>query len=138
MLTAAGLLGEDQAALMEYFKGPKEKPRMITRYALFEGTLHPGHQEAFRRDVLAEDSPRLATLPRRARHPRHLRRGPRRGRPRLPLILAIDWPDRATVDAFLTRPIRKEGRAATEAVLARHFTGRIHHHVTTAHSFAPA
>jgi hypothetical protein len=31
-----------------------------------------------------------------------------------------------------------EGRAATEAVLARFFTGRIHHHVTTAHSFAPA
>jgi hypothetical protein len=60
------------------------------------------------------------------------------GAPEFPLILAIDWPDRATLDAFLDHPIRKEGRAATEAVLARFFTGRIHHHVTTAHSFGPA
>ena len=59
------------------------------------------------------------------------------GAPEFPLILAIDWPDRATVDAFLAHPIRKEGRAATEGVLSRFFTGRIHHHVTTAHSFDP-
>ena len=43
------------------------------------------------------------------------------GAPEYPLILAIDWPDRATVDAFLAHPIRKEGRAATEAVLSRAF-----------------
>ena len=59
------------------------------------------------------------------------------GAPDYPLILAIDWPHRDTVEAFLSHPIRKEGRAATEAVLARHFTGRIHHHVTAAHEFAP-
>jgi hypothetical protein len=59
------------------------------------------------------------------------------GAPEFPLILAIDWPDRATVDAFLDHPIRKEGRAATEGVLSGFFTGRIHHHVTTAQSFEP-
>jgi hypothetical protein len=37
------------------------------------------------------------------------------------------------VDAFLASPDPQEGKAATEAVLARFFTGRIHHHVTTAH-----
>ena len=35
-------------------------------------------------------------------------------------------------------PPGMEGRAAPEAVLSRFFTGRIHHHVTTAHSFDPA
>ena len=31
--------------------------------------------------------------------------------------------------------VSSEARAATESVLARFFTGRIHHHVTTAHDF---
>ena len=110
---------------------------MITRYALFEGTLHEGHREAFRRDVLAEMLPVWQRFP--GALAIHVTFSDDRdaGAPEYPLILAIDWPDIATVEAFLSHPIRKEGRAATEAVLARHFTGRIHHHVTTAHSFAP-
>lgn len=110
---------------------------MITRYALFEGTLKKGHEEAFRRDVLAEILPVWRRFP--GALAIHVTFAEERdeGAPAYPLILAIDWPDLATVEAFLDHPIRKEGRAATEAVLARHFTGRIHHHVTTAHSFAP-
>jgi hypothetical protein len=37
------------------------------------------------------------------------------------------------VDRALASPARSEGKAATEAVLARFFTGRIHHHITSAH-----
>lgn len=110
---------------------------MITRYALFEGKLHPGHEEAFRNDVLAEMLPVWRRFPGALAVHVTFSDDRDEGAPEYPLILAIDWPDRATVDAFLAHPIRKEGRAATEGVLARHFTGRIHHHVTTAHSFAP-
>ena len=110
---------------------------MITRYALFEGILHAGHAETFRRDVLAEMLPVWQRFPGALAIHVTFAEDRDEGAPEYPLILAIDWPDMATVQAFLDHPIRMEGRAATEAVLARHFTGRIHHHVTTAHSFAP-
>jgi hypothetical protein len=110
---------------------------MITRYALFEGTVAPGQTEAFRAAVLAEILPVWRRFPGALAIHVTFADDRDEGAPEFPLILAIDWPDRATVDAFLDHPIRKEGRAATEAVLARFFKGRIHHHVTTALSFAP-
>lgn len=111
---------------------------MITRYALFEGTLHPGHAAAFRADVLAQMLPVWRRFPGALAIRVTFGESRDDGAPEYPLILAIDWPDMATVNAFLSHPIRTEGRAATEAVLARHFTGRIHHHVTTAETFLPA
>jgi hypothetical protein len=110
---------------------------MITRYALFEGTLHAGHADAFRRDVLAEILPVWQRFPGALAIRVSFSEHRDEDAPEYPLILAIDWPDMAAVAAFLAHPIRKEGRAATEAVLSRHFTGRIHHHVTTAQTFAP-
>lgn len=110
---------------------------MITRYALFEGRVDPGQTEAFRAAVLAEILPVWRRFPGALAIRVTFAEDRDEGAPDLPLILAIDWPDRATVEAFLEHPIRKEGRAATEAVLARFFTGRIHHHVTTARSYAP-
>lgn len=110
---------------------------MITRYALFEGTVPPGQSEAFRAAVLAEILPVWRRFPGALAIHVTFAEDRDEGAPEYPLILAIDWPDRATVDAFLTHPIRKEGRAATEAVLSRFFAGRIHHHVTVAQSFTP-
>jgi hypothetical protein len=55
------------------------------------------------------------------------------GAPEIPMILTISYPDLAAVEAALASPARTAAKAATEAVLARFFTGRIHHHVTTAH-----
>lgn len=111
---------------------------MLTRYALFEGTVHPSQTDAFRAAVLAELVPLWRRFPGALAVRVTFADDRDAGAPEFPLILAIDWPDRATVDAFLDHPIRKEGRAATEAVLSRFFTGRIHHHITTAHSFASA
>ncbi|MFN4192528.1 MAG: hypothetical protein ACK4FR_06270 [Tabrizicola sp.] len=111
---------------------------MIARYALVEGSLHEGHEEACRRDVLAEILPVWRRFPSALAVHVTFAEDRDEGAPEYPLILAIDWPDMATVEAFLAHPIRKEGCAATEAVLERHFSGRIHHHVTTARSFAPA
>ena len=110
---------------------------MITRYALFEGTLHDGHAEAFRRDVLAEILPVWQRFPGALAIHGTFAEDRDEGAPEYPLILAIDWPDMDTVEAFLSHPIRREGRAVTEAVLDRHFAGRIHHHITSAHSFLP-
>ncbi len=110
---------------------------MITRYALFEGTVSPGQERGLPRRRAGRDPARLAPLSRCLAIHVTFAEDRDEGAPEFPLILAIDWPDRATVDAFLDHPIRKEGRAATEGVLARFFTGRIHHHVTTAHSFDP-
>jgi hypothetical protein len=110
---------------------------MITRYALFEGQVNEGQTEAFRAAVLDEILPVWRAFPGALAVHVTFSDDRDEGAPEYPLILAIDWPDRATVDAFLAHPIRARGRAATEAVLSRFFTGRIHHHVTTALSFAP-
>ncbi|WP_179379373.1 hypothetical protein [Jannaschia marina] len=108
---------------------------MITRYALFEGTVTEGQEAAFRAAVLEELLPKWKAFPGAlavrvtfgdARDP---------GAPEFPLILAVDYPDIAAVEAALASPARTEGKAATEALLPRFFEGRIHHHVTTAHAF---
>jgi hypothetical protein len=108
---------------------------MITRYALFEGSVAQGQTEAFRAAVLDEILPVWKQFP--GALSIRVTFGDSRddGAPEFPLILAIDWKDMETVEAFLDNPIRMHGRAATEAVMARFFTGRIHHHVTTPHVF---
>jgi hypothetical protein len=104
---------------------------MITRYALFEGTVHPGQTEAFRKAVLEEILPVWKTFPGALEIRVTFGDARDDGAPEFPLILAIDWKDLPTVEAFLASDFRPRGRAATEAVLARFFNGRIHHHVTT-------
>lgn len=108
---------------------------MITRYALFEGSVTQGQTEAFRAAVLDEILPVWKQFP--GALSVRVTFGDSRddGAPEFPLILAIDWKDMETIEAFLANPIRMQGRAATEAVMARFFTGRIHHHVTTPHVF---
>lgn len=108
---------------------------MLTRYALFEGSLHPGCTDAFRAAVLSEMLPVWQRFPGALALRVTFGEGRDAGAPEFPLILAVDWPDQPTLDAFLDHPIRTEGRAATEGVLARFFSGRIHHHVTVAHLY---
>ena len=55
--------------------------------------------------------------------------------PEFPMILAVSYPDLAVVDAALNSAVRPKARAATESVLSRFFTGRIHHHVTEAEDY---
>ena len=108
---------------------------MITRYALFEGTIAPGQTPAFRDAVLAEILPKWKAFPGALSVRVTFAESRDDGAPEYPLILAINYPDMAAVEAALASPARAAGRAATEAVLARFFTGRIHHHVTTAHEY---
>lgn len=108
---------------------------MITRYALFEGSIHPGQTEAFRQAVLSELLPKWKAFPGALAVRVCFAQSRDDGAPEYPLILAVSYPDLAAVDRALASPARSEGRAATESVLARFFTGRIHHHVTTAHDY---
>lgn len=112
---------------------------MITRFALFEGRIHPGETEAFRAAVLQEVLPHWRSMPGVLAVRVCFADERDEGAPEFPLILAIGYPDRAAIDVALASPERALAKAATESVLARHFSGRIHHHITEAHEhLAPA
>lgn len=108
---------------------------MITRYALFEGKVHAGQEAAFRAAVTAEILPLWQQFPGAlsVRVSYAVKRDD--GAPEYPMILAVSYPDVAAVDAALASPIRPQARAATDSVLARFFTGRIHHHVMDAEDY---
>ncbi len=108
---------------------------MITRYALFEGKVHDGQEEAFRAAVTAEILPLWKQFPgaQAVRVSYAVARDD--GAPEFPMILAVTYTDIAAVDVALNSAIRTEARAATEAVIARFFTGRIHHHVMSAEDY---
>lgn len=106
---------------------------MITRYALFEGRVHEGHQDAFRAAILSDVLPEWKSFPGALAVRVSFAEFRDDGAPEIPMILAISYPDLPAVEAALASPARTRAKAATEAVLARFFDGRIHHHVTTAH-----
>ena len=109
---------------------------MITRYALFEGQVKAGQTDAFRTAVLEQILPYWQQFP--GAHEVRVTFSEERdeGAPEFPLILAISYPDLAAMQAALKSEARAQSKAATEAVVAEFFDGRIHHHVTEAHSFA--
>jgi hypothetical protein len=108
---------------------------VITRYALFEGKVLEGQEAAFRAAVTAEILPLWKQFPGAlaVRVSYAVKRDD--GAPEFPMILAVSYPDVAAVDAALASDVRPRARAATEAVLARFFTGRIHHHVMSAEDY---
>ena len=113
---------------------------IVTRYALFEGRVHDGMTAAFRAAVLAEVLPHWKAFPGVLAVRVCFADERDEGAPELPLILAISYADRAAVDTALASAARAQAKAATEAILARYFDGRIHHHITQAHDhvMAPA
>jgi hypothetical protein len=105
---------------------------MITRYALFEGSIHTGQTEAFRAAILSDVLPHWQAFPDVLAVRVCFENERDEGAPEMPLILAISYPNRAAVDTALASPQRALAKAATEAVLERYFTGRVHHHITHA------
>ena len=110
---------------------------MITRYALFEGSIKAGETDAFRKAVLEELVPLWRAFPGVIAIRVSFVEERDDGAPELALILAVDYPDRAVLSAALASDARQASRAATERVLPRFFSGRIHHHVTELNSFPP-
>ncbi|WP_018431364.1 hypothetical protein [Hoeflea sp. 108] len=108
---------------------------MITRYAIFEGCVKAGQEQEFRTAVLETVLPKWKQFPGALDVRVSFAEKRDEGAPEYPMILAINYPDLAAVDAALASPVRAESRAATEAVLSRYFEGRVHHHVTLANEF---
>lgn len=106
---------------------------MITRFALFEGRIRDGQHDAFRQAILDQVLPEWNAFPGALAVRVNFAEFRDEGAAEIPMILAISYPDLATVETALASPVRARAKAATEAVLARFFDGRIHHHVTTAH-----
>ncbi len=108
---------------------------MITRFALFEGSIKPGHTADFRAAVSARLVPLWCQFP--ANSDVRVMFGEERdeGAPEFPLILAITYPDRAAMERALASPFRSQSREVTGQIVAEHFDGRIHHHVTEAHEY---
>ena len=106
---------------------------MITRFALFEGVVPAHDVPAFRAAVLAEVLPHWQSFPGVLAVRVCFENERDEGSPEMPLVLAITYPDRAAVDTALASPQRARAKAATDAILARYFTGRVHHHIMQAH-----
>ena len=110
---------------------------MITRYALFEGSIHAGRDAAFRQAVLQELVPTWRTFPGVLEVRVSFVQERDESTPELVLILAVDYPDRVAMDTALASEARKISRSTTQRILPRFFSGRIHHHVTELLSFPP-
>lgn len=108
---------------------------MITRYALFQGTIRDGLEAEFRKAVLEELLPTWQAFPGASVVRVSFADEHDEGAPAFPLILAVDYPDRAALDRGLASQERLTSRAATQRVLPRFFDGSIHHHITEAHDF---
>jgi hypothetical protein len=109
---------------------------MITRYALFEGSIRNGQVDAFRAAVTTELLPLWKQFPGASSVRLSFSEARDEGAPEYPLILAVSYPDQAAMQQALASPVRAQSRAVTESVVARFFDGRIHHHVTTASDHA--
>ncbi|MEL7261698.1 MAG: hypothetical protein AAF822_05120 [Pseudomonadota bacterium] len=108
---------------------------MITRFALFEGTVKPGQTEAFRAAVLDRLVPLWTKFPGNTDVRVMFSDDRDAGAPEFPLILAISYPDAAAMEGALASPYRAQSRDVTGEIVAEHFDGRIHHHVTQCHDF---
>lgn len=105
---------------------------MITRFALFEGQVKTGQTEAFRQAVTDRLVPLWKQFPGNLDVRVMFSEERDEGAPEFPLILAISYPDRETMNGALTSDARNQSRDVTGEIVAQFFDGRIHHHVTTA------
>lgn len=109
---------------------------MITRYALFEGSVKDGHTDDFRAAVKDQ----LVPLWRQFSGAQEVRvmfsEERDEGAPEFPLILAISYPDRAAMEQALQTPARAQSREVTGQIVEKYFKGRIHHHVTEANAYS--
>ncbi len=105
---------------------------MITRFALFEGTIKAGKTTAFRKAVTDRLVPLWTQFP--GNTDVRVMFGQERdaGAPEFPLILAISYPSQKVMAHALTSDARNRSKDMTGLIVAEFFDGRIHHHVTEA------
>jgi hypothetical protein len=110
---------------------------MLTRTAIYEGTIHPGQEEEFFRRVHDELEPMWRRFPNvTAVRVQRTRSADQDARP-IAMILEMDFRDMAAIEACLASPIRPESHKATVEVM-KLFDGRFYHLITEATAIAPA
>ncbi len=110
---------------------------MLTRTALYEGTIQAGREDEFFRRVREELEPMWRRFPNvTAVRVQRLKQKDGDARP-IAMILEMDFPDMAAIDACMASPIRPESHAATESVM-KLFDGRFYHLVCEATVLTPA
>ena len=106
---------------------------MLTRTAIYEGTVRAGCEDAFFARVRDELEPFWRRFPGvSAVRVQRLVSKDADARP-IAMILEMDFPDQAALDACLVSSIRPESHAATEAVMQL-FEGRFYHLVSETHA----
>ncbi|MEO9823263.1 MAG: hypothetical protein ABJF50_02470 [Paracoccaceae bacterium] len=108
---------------------------MITRFALFEGSVKLGKTDAFRAAVQDRLVPLWTQFPGNTDVRVMFSDDRDPGAPEFPLILAISYPDTETMEAALEAPARYQSKEVTGEVVSEFFDGRIHHHVTQRHEY---
>lgn len=108
---------------------------MITRFALFEGTVKDGKTEEFRAAVKERLVPLWTQFTGNSGVRVMFSEDRDEGAPEFPLILAITYPDMATMEGALESPARYQSKEVTGEIVEAYFEGRIHHHVTELNAF---
>ena len=108
---------------------------MITRFALFEGTVKDGHVEDFRQAVKERLVPLWTQFTGNIGVRVMFSEDRDEGAPEFPLILAISYPDVATMEQALETPARYKSKEVTGEIVNTYFEGRIHHHVTQLNAY---
>ena len=109
---------------------------MLTRTAIYEGTIQAGQEETFFRRVRDELEPLWRRFPNViAVRVQRTRSADPDARP-IAMILEMDFPDMAAIEACLASSIRPESHAATVEVM-KLFDGRFYHLVAEATELAP-
>ena len=102
---------------------------MITRYAIFTGQIREGQETAFRNYV----DTRLTPLWRKFDGASQVRvmfgEDQDATGPQIPLILAIDYPDRAAMARALDSPARYESRDLLPELYEKYLDATLHHYV---------
>lgn len=103
---------------------------MITRFALFEGSVKPGQTDAFRTAVRERLIPLWTQFDGQCGVSVHFGEDRDEGAPEFPLVLAISYPDLEHMEMALKCDARYASKAVTGEIVEAFFDGRIHHHVT--------
>ena len=110
---------------------------MLTRTAVYEGTIATGQEDMFYARVRDELEPLWRRFPGvLAVRVQRVRSADSDARP-IAMILEMDFADMAAIEACLASPIRPESHAATLAVMTL-FDGRFYHLVAEARTLDPA
>jgi hypothetical protein len=110
---------------------------VLTRTAIYEGQIKPGHEPEFYRRVKEELEPIWARFPHvTAVRVQFTQTADADARP-IAMVLEMDFPDMAAIEDCLASAIRPQAHAKTEAVMQL-FDGRFYHFIAEARALQVA